>query len=82
MDQYNRPVIAEGSSGGHARIVQALLVAHAEDLVGNANDFVDGDFGPNSARVLREWQSRTGVLVPDGVCGPRTWDWLTGLPVA
>ncbi len=75
------PVIAEGSKGGHARIVQGLLIAHAADLVGDASRFVDSDFGPRSAGVLRAWQARTGVLVADGVCGPRSWRWLAGVPV-
>lgn len=78
----DNPVIAEGSKGGHARIAQSLLIAHAQDLVGDPRGFVDGDFGPKSAGVLRQWQSRTGVLVPDGVCGPKTWRWLCGLPVS
>lgn len=76
------PVIAEGSKSAHARIAQSLLIAHAADLVGDASRFVDGDFGARSAGVLRTWQGRTGVLVPDGVCGPKTWAWLCGLPVA
>lgn len=73
------PTLREGDTGHHVRIVQALLVANAEDLVGDANAFVDGAFGPGTARVLRTWQSRTGRLAADGVCGPETRAWLSGV---
>lgn len=33
----------------------------------------DGVFGPNTERVLKEFQ-RTHNLLPDGVCGSKTWD--------
>lgn len=72
------PTVQQGSKGHHARIVQALLVAHADDLVGDADSFIDGDFGQQSVTVLKTWQKRTGVLADDGVCGPRTWRWLSG----
>ena len=33
---------------------------------------VDGDFGPESDRVLRKFQKEKGLLV-DGILGPRSW---------
>lgn len=73
MTVKNNPVLAKGSNGHSVRILQGLLVAHAEDLVPNANAFVDGDFGETTHRVLAEWQRRTEYLVPDGICGGLTW---------
>lgn len=83
------PVIAEGSSSQHAKIVKGLLSAHATEIAAFALGGFDQigpwcqnrDFGEKSAAILREWQRATGVLVPDGICGPKTWAWLCGLPV-
>lgn len=71
------PVLSQGATGHHVRIMQALLIAHAKDLVPSLG-FVDGDFGPSTSHALRVWQARTGKLAPDGVCGPATWLWLVG----
>ena len=38
---------------------------------------VDGVFGPKTERALEKFQRRHGLL-PDGICGPRTWVLLTG----
>lgn len=73
----NNPVLQQGSTGGHVSIMQALLIAHAKDLAKDVS-FVDGNFGPGTANVLRTWQARTGKLAADGVCGPSTWRWLCG----
>lgn len=72
--------VAERAHQAHyVRILQALLVAHAEDLTRDANAFVDGQLGSGTVTVLRTWQQRTGRLNPDGVCGPATWAWLVGV---
>jgi len=85
----DNPVLAKGSEGQHVRILQGLLCAHAEEIVawiagGHANlsSFIDGLFGQGTEDALKEWQKATGSLVPDGVCGPKTWNWLCGLPPA
>lgn len=73
------PQLKKGATGQYVRNLQGLLCSHAEDLVGNANTFVDGDFGSKTDSALRTWQARTGVLAADGICGPQTWSWLTGV---
>lgn len=75
----NMPVLKQGATGHHVRIMQALLIVHARGMVGDANKFVDGNFGPGTAKVLRDWQALTKKLTPDGVCGPATWTWLVGV---
>jgi hypothetical protein len=85
----DNPALAKGSQGQHVRILQGLLIAHAEPIVAMAaggfselHAFVDGNFGDQTEAALTAWQRATETLVPDGVCGPRTWAWLCGLPVA
>lgn len=67
------PTLKRGSKGQHVRNMQGLLIAHGNKLA------VDGDFGPNTERVLRDWQARTRALAADGICGPATWSWLVGV---
>lgn len=82
----DNPILTKGSSGHYVAVLQGLLFAHAKDLVIsttkhlqiNREDFIDGAFGDATDYVLREWQKRTTVLVPDGVAGPKTWSWLCG----
>ena len=85
MTVQNNPVLAEGSEGHYVRILQGLLIAHAEDVVAyvaggfdKLSAFVDGSFGGQTKAALVEWQKRTQYLVPDGVCGPATWKHLCG----
>lgn len=74
------PVLKKGSDDRHhVGIMQSLLTWHAGDLTGDKNQFVDGDFGMNTLRVLHQWQERTQGLEADGVCGPKTWAWLCGV---
>lgn len=76
----NAPVLKKNSQDRHhVGIMQAMLSWHAPDLVGDKNQFIDGDFGDNTERVLGLWQRRTGVLQGDGECGPLTWAWLCGV---
>lgn len=76
----NAPVLSKGSKDRHhVGIMQSLLTWHAGNQTGDKNRFVDGDFGDTTERVLTDWQRRTGVLKPDGVCGDKTWAWLCGV---
>lgn len=59
-----------GSKGEDVKILQGCL--HLLD---------DGVMGPLTVEVLKQWQSDNG-LVPDGVCGKKTWEKLLGLKVA
>jgi peptidoglycan hydrolase-like protein with peptidoglycan-binding domain len=72
-----KPTLQLHSKGQDVKIMQALLIAHADDLMHDKD--VDGDFGPHTQDVLRTWQGRTKVLAADGVCGPATWAWLCGV---
>jgi hypothetical protein len=88
-DDFKRRVMAKptlklGSTGQDVRILQGLLAAHAEDLAmwfsaNNLDNWVDGNFGPNTEYAVREWQKRTQTLTADGVVGPATWAWLVGV---
>jgi hypothetical protein len=35
--------------------------------------YEDGDFGPNTEKLVKEWQLKNG-LSADGIVGPKTWD--------
>lgn len=80
------PTLTEGAGAGeranqahYVKILQALLVVAARDLVADANRFIDGQMSNVTVGVLRTWQGRTGKLAADGVCGPATWAWLVGV---
>ena len=51
-----------GSKGEQVKIIQEFLGIK-----------VDGDFGPNTEKSVKEWQ-RQNDLVADGIVGPATWD--------
>jgi hypothetical protein len=59
-----------GDSGDDVRELQVLMATrfplYAKDLT------ADGDFGPQTDAVLREFQQRSGLAV-DGVVGPQTF---------
>lgn len=65
-----RPVLRKGSKGEPVRQLQAHLKrnypAYAKNLV------VDGDFGPGTEKVVKEFQRRAR-LVADGIVGPATY---------
>lgn len=73
----NNHVICNGCSvsrGNIVRLWQALIWTFgAEGALGTSfTSFVDGDFGPNTARATRDWQDWQNIGI-DGVVGPQSW---------
>ena len=64
-----RPIIRLGSTAAAVRDLQARL---NRDYPAYSRLVVDGDFGPATDRVVREFQRRANLAV-DGVVGPATW---------
>lgn len=64
-----RPLLARGSTGQHVRDLQARL---NRDYPLYSKLAVDGDFGPGTESVVRQFQTRAGITA-DGVVGPATW---------
>lgn len=65
-----RPVIRRGSKGQAVAELQARLAANYPLYARNLK--ADGDFGPATDAVVREFQRRAGLVV-DGVVGEQTW---------
>lgn len=65
-----RPILKRGSKGQAVKDLQQKLrngyPAYARGLV------VDGDFGPGTDRIVKEFQRRSG-LKADGIVGPATY---------
>jgi hypothetical protein len=55
-----------GATGDQVKIMQTLLLAKVMKID------VDGNFGPETASILKKFQEAHG-LVADGVAGPMTW---------
>ncbi len=68
------PLLRKGASGWRVKQVQRRLEVHGFD-VGN----VDGDFGPETEKQVREFQRAHDIEV-DGVVGPMTWKMLNKAP--
>lgn len=66
-------LIRRGQSGESVRQLQEQLRAQGLDVA------VDGRFGPETERAVRELQARTGARV-DGLVGPETMGKLRGVP--
>ena len=66
------PVLSEGSMGIAVKIMQELLIGAGFSC---GPDGADGDFGPNTARALKRFQSAR-ELAADTVCGKETWEEL------
>ena len=61
------PVLRKGSKGeAVSRLQQGLY------QLGYDPGTVDGIFGPNTERAVKEFQTNNGLDV-DGIVGPRTW---------
>ncbi|HEX4489857.1 MAG TPA: peptidoglycan-binding protein [Acidimicrobiia bacterium] len=65
-----RPVLRAGATGEAVGELQRRLA-----VAGIPDDGAEGEFGPDTERALREFQTKRGLRV-DGVCGPETWDHL------
>ena len=63
--------IQYGSTGDAVRQLQELLKKQGYDIV------VDGSFGSQTQKAVRDYQSRNALTV-DGVVGSQTWGNLTG----
>ena len=61
------PSIKYGSTGSHVKTLQAILKSKYGKSLS-----VDGDFGNNTAKKLKEVQKTLG-LSQDGICGAKTW---------
>lgn len=66
--------VQRGSRGDMVRTVQARLSARGWAIG------VDGDFGPQTDRVVRQFQAEKG-LGADGIVGPKTWNALWNAPI-
>ena len=77
---YPGQVIRRGTTGRAVRQIQARLNTLAKGkhgVLGNKPLDVDGEFGPNTERVVKAFQQHRGLEV-DGEVGPRTWAKLFG----
>ncbi|NOK57311.1 MAG: Peptidoglycan hydrolase (amidase) enhancer domain [Chloroflexi bacterium AL-W] len=63
------PNYRRGDSGTNVFTIQLLLQVHGHSLG------VDGNFGPETDRTVRDFQSQQGLKV-DGVVGSQTWQAL------
>ena len=66
------PTIRRGSTGLDVTDCQTMLYTLGYGL---GPDGIDGDYGRNTEKAVKEFQSDHRLAV-DGVCGPMTWDAL------
>ena len=69
------PVLKQGDKGIAVKIMQELLIDAGFSC---GPDGADGDFGPNTAKALKRFQSAR-ELAADTVCGKETWEELIDL---
>ena len=69
---YTGP-LREGDRGGSVGVLQYMLAILAQFDNSLPRIRVDGDFGPTTARAVRQFQQANGLSV-DGVVGERTWE--------
>lgn len=71
------PELKRGSSGAYVEAMQNALLYLGYTSLGSA----DGDFGAKTEKAVINFQSKHN-LVPDGICGPVTWQaLLKALPI-
>ena len=66
--------VKQGSTGDIVRTIQARLSARGWTIG------VDGQFGPQTDRVIRQFQAEKNLGV-DGIVGPATWSALWNAPI-
>lgn len=66
--------VSQGSTGDIVRTIQARLQARGWTIS------VDGQFGPQTDRVIRQFQAEKNLGV-DGIVGPATWSALWNAPI-
>ena len=69
------PVLKQVDKGIAVKIMQELLIGAGFSC---GPDGADGDFGPNTAKALKRFQSAR-ELAADAVCGKETWEELIKL---
>jgi peptidoglycan hydrolase-like protein with peptidoglycan-binding domain len=67
MPNSGQPTIAPGSTGEAVRRLQRAL-----RRTPNLSIVIDGVFGPNTERAVKDFQQGAG-LAADGIVGPLTW---------
>ena len=70
--EVSLPVLKQGDRGIAVKIMQELLIGAGFNC---GPDGADGDFGPNTAKALKRFQSAR-ELAADTVCGKETWEEL------
>ncbi len=63
-------ILKRGSYGAEVRYLQQKLYSKLYNV-----GTIDGIFGSNTERAVKEFQSENG-LTPDGIVGPNTWSYL------
>ena len=65
----SEPTLKRGSKGEAVKKMQTLLYGLGYGL---GSWGIDGDFGSQTEKAVKEFQSDHGLTV-DGICGPKTW---------
>ena len=73
--EVSLPLLKQGDKGIAVKILQELLISAGFSC---GPDGADGDFGPNTAKALKRFQSAR-ELAADTVCGKETWEELIDL---
>ena len=73
--EVSLPLLKQGDKGIAVKIMQEILISAG---FGCGPDGADGDFGPNTAKALKRFQSAR-QLAADTVCGKETWEELIKL---
>lgn len=67
-----RRTLKKGMKGDDVKLIQTILIKERYDC---GKWGADGDFGSSTESALKQFQLEKG-LVPDGICGKKTWAML------